>query len=362
MTFWIAFKTNDAAIVVADSAVTSRGTVLPPVRARSSFGELQISDLKTGVSVAEEAVKIANLNGAVYVYAGDVKLGQSIGKALKTLLHANTPPRRAFDMALLSNAPFPTTKHVVASLTFWDDEGPTILKTNTSAPEVLSRERCTWAGPIPKLLGQQLSPAAQLIANMPVPRAVKIVLSTALFQSLSIHEYLIEKGIGGFYHGVYVDRDGITATPSVLYLMYDGTMNFSPKDTVAVYQYPSMLIVRKGDEGDSRIFVEDLFLEELLETTKQLTIEEYERPGNLDTDFVAFIRVDMRKIVVIPNKGQTSASEPTFSFPGTIRLDSSLKSVLFGPTHQEQKMELIYCQKVGSQFQLKLLNIPLASR
>jgi hypothetical protein len=212
------------------------------------------------------------------------------------------------------------------------------------------------------LLGQQLSPAAQLIANMPVPRAVKIVLSTALFQSLSIHEYLIEKGIGGFYHGVYVDRDGITATPSVLYLMYDGTMNFSPKDTVAVYQYPSMLIVRKGDEGDSRIFVEDLFLEELLETTKQLTIEEYERPGNLDTDFVAFIRVDMRKIVVIPNKGQTSASEPTFSFPGTIRLDSSLKSVLFGPTHQEQKMELIYCQKVGSQFQLKLLNIPLASR
>jgi hypothetical protein len=75
MTYWIAWARDDAAFVVADSAVGRFGRVSPPERERSLFGELHVYDAEQNVRICEEGLKIAELGKTLFVFAGDVEVG-----------------------------------------------------------------------------------------------------------------------------------------------------------------------------------------------------------------------------------------------------------------------------------------------
>ena len=228
MTYVVAWKNETTAFVVADAAMTSPYS---PKRAFSTFGEKHKAfpfPFRASPDeerfVEESALKIFAFDHCIFSFSGNVDVGVEAANVFRASLADGRDPFTCLTLA--GNGRTSVSIIVV----YCDDTGPHLIhyagkhycENNSpcqigSAPQhvqdatrefITGRLRHTVKGLSKVLIHPDALPMVELVSVM------------GRLQSFGIHEDLIHYGIGGTFTGAFVNQDGVSWQPDILYLRH----------------------------------------------------------------------------------------------------------------------------------------------
>lgn len=227
MTYCFAWKYQDAVFLIADTLVT-QGVPAPADRPATSTGEphRQVGKNKF---VHERQLKFRSLKGGVAVaIAGDVHLALAITDFMED--HIETVDSAA-DLLPLVNAsfgPFENDRVVELLVVQGTADGRTAITKWDTLGVREEAAHCAYIGSMPSEQAERMADLFQrLIADRKPSKRAMLLAGIAFVQSLSKHEDLIEKYVGGVVCGLRVQR-GRTIWPGDLVIVHhrDGMTSF----------------------------------------------------------------------------------------------------------------------------------------
>lgn len=225
MTYLMAWKIGGFIYLLADTAETTPWRD-PIPRSSTSFGEASVS--QPHESVHEGALKLLNFERAVIGMAGDASKARSIAATFKEALRYTDTPRAAFDYAITSNAPFDLDpqRSCTVVIAFPNTPTPTLLSFNLNGDlnTIEHHEDCFLAiGSMPQKYKEIslhiLEEGAHHFHNEPAQFLISVL---AIIQSLVMREYLLEKGIGGVFCGLFIGEHSIQWQGDILFILHNG--------------------------------------------------------------------------------------------------------------------------------------------
>ena len=309
MTYCVGWKTLNAVYLIADTAITS----FKPLQCdTTSFGEKQgtESGKDTGPLVEERALKITQLGkSAAATFAGDVKRGRALTEILEARLNEGDSPRKALEDAVKQNAPFPVDEAVHFLFAFFDDGKPFLLALDTSQSDIAHEVH----GIIH--LGSLNSGFHDLTEKFIVPLMRKeielqnakhservLAQALAVVQSYGIHDYLIEKGVGGAFFGLRISLEGVRWQPDILYVLHSSNLKSENPDLSAVLIRKGVACLVNSIAGRNKFFAYPRQSETVDECTRRVEKASLDAIGSFDRgkfDFITFLNIGKHIVTVV---------------------------------------------------------------
>jgi hypothetical protein len=241
VTFIIGYKDEQAAYLVADSAVTGNLGVTKPW-SHSSFGEREIKN--NSESVQEAAIKIINLGRAAVAISGDMRSAAGMLAAIRNELRHASKARQAIAKVVTRTGKVDPRHAYVLLCATPDPDGPKLFGM-TSDGEITDVEiGCSvTAGSL------GIEPAAENLCSIVLGAAGDSLLSPsskltamiAAMQNYSMHNYLLPSGVGGAFTGMLIDRKVTRWQDNILSLFHDGASILD--DYVFARIYENVLVI-----------------------------------------------------------------------------------------------------------------------
>ena len=153
------------------------------------------------------------------------------------------------------------------------------------------------------------------------------MFGTAVLQSLGIHYYLMEQGVGGVYQGLGLDASGIIQCPDAWYVPLTDLGTFPLEDSCAVFHRPGMVITRPGrDEGyHKHILVNHHFWNSVNQS--YLDVIGFDKIFAWDVEYFITINADRHSVVVFENNAELTRNSIGMREGGIIRMTIDTKLV-----------------------------------
>jgi hypothetical protein len=249
MTFWLARTDTDAAYVLADSAVTYTNAQQAVGPAYSSFSEIHVWDAPKHTAISEAAAKISELANDAFVYAGGVDVGDRTGFRYGALRQEGVDPAVALQRALKEHARTGRVADCAAACIIGGR--PQIVIGSSRDAAAMYTDRAS-SRTLEDFLVSEFNHAFDQVPGEPMSVEEKLMLMTAVLQSFSAREYLLEKArIGGVFQSLAVSDQGIIRCPDCAYLDFDPIHGFNFNDVVAVYQREGLVAARVARTTES---------------------------------------------------------------------------------------------------------------
>jgi len=216
MTYCLGWKTKKAVFLLADTSVTLHK---PLGKMYSSFGELQGSQGRE--SVVESLLKINAVHKmAAIAFAGDVGVANSIIESLQKILNLGKPYRQAFEAAIASNSPIPSSKPISFIFAYVESDSPKLLYFDSEPHRLVDVEEVVQIGSMgsyyPSFSDQMIR---SFIGGTSKPENILAAI-TGVVQTYGIHAVLSEMYVGGGFFGLYIDQSGLYWQEDTTYVIY----------------------------------------------------------------------------------------------------------------------------------------------
>ena len=241
MTFIIGYRDEQAAYLVADSAVTGNLGFTKPW-CKTSFGEMETSNGPE--SVQEAGIKIINLGRVAIAISGDMRSAAGILKAIRDELRQTNRPRQAIAKVVMRTGKV-DARHAYSLLCAAPDPTGPLLFGVTSEGDITDIDigYAATAGSL------GIEPAAENLSSIVIHAAGDTSLSSisrltammASMQNYTIHNSLIPSGVGGAFTGMVVNRRFTRWQDNILTLFHDGASMLD--DYVFTRIYENVLII-----------------------------------------------------------------------------------------------------------------------
>jgi hypothetical protein len=213
MTYCVGWKSQSAVFLAADSAETSFDE---PKLKLSTMGEKHstLRGQTDGPFVQESALKLHDFGQCAVTFAGDCGDGYRVIGNMKQALARGATALDAFADSIIDR----TGAQVI--LAFMDDNRPMLAVWNADGDATLRVDvNRIQLGTINDDYRALTSKMLDTILGFPDHSNRILALTLSLLQSYGIHDYLIERGIGGAFCGLYVDSEGVKWQPDMLCLI-----------------------------------------------------------------------------------------------------------------------------------------------
>lgn len=228
MTYCVVWKTNDAAFIAADSAITSyNGNVTGNPKGASSLGQNQGYTDNTK-HVCEGAFKIFSSSNAALCLSGDVDFGHKIVDLTLAHLKNENTIFTALNLALSNYPDFRNRPAIkIAAISF--DEEPTItVLSNTHDDFISTHENFVEFGSAPRDLSQYTTSFHKAFHDSWINESqlydeaneIMLIRMLSLLQIYGMHNRILPNhGIGGSFTGLYISKHGIHRQPDICYAL-----------------------------------------------------------------------------------------------------------------------------------------------
>jgi hypothetical protein len=193
--------------------------------------------------------------------AGNSSVAESIADTFKEALRQTDDPRAAFDHAVNSNAPFDAQRSCSLVVAFPNSPTPTLLSFNLHNDQRIIEEcqDCFLAiGSIPQkykdLSFHIIEAMAQHFRNEPARFLISIF---AIVQSFGIREYLLEKGVGGAFCGLFIGQHSIEWQKDILFILHNEARDPDMKVVTSIVR-DHVLVVRSMFDNTTLYLVSSL--------------------------------------------------------------------------------------------------------
>ncbi|WP_025565116.1 hypothetical protein [Psychromonas sp. SP041] len=226
MTYSVAWKTDTAAFIVTDTAVTTAyDHNIRETNETTSFCEQQ-GKLGRDNYVYENAYKIFSKSNMAYSLAGDVRFGSEFINDVAFRIEVGFDVETAIKGAIDNYLDFQSEPAIEITLAFYCEQPKLITIKNKRATFVKIEGGLVLIGSPTKELLEYTNTFHGVFMDdylkMPlgsVSDEELLIKMIALLQSYGIHNYTIENGIGGAYTGLSVTSFGIEYQPDICYLI-----------------------------------------------------------------------------------------------------------------------------------------------
>ncbi|MGZ8191776.1 MAG: hypothetical protein ACXWTS_11200 [Methylococcaceae bacterium] len=244
MTYCLGWKSKTAAFLIADSAVTSITDDKENIGLleTTTFNELQgsIEDKKY---VYEKAFKLYSIDNVAITFAGDTDIGNEIIDLIKEHLNFGRSIQQAINSSIENYPDFLSYPVIQILVACYEDEPKIYSIDNKKLPfiTVVNEPIISFGSPPEHLReytysfyeafkkSREEENYSELADEMMLLRMI------ALLQSYGIHNYTIEKGIGGAYSGLYITKEKIHWQPDVYYLKHGDDPAFERNGFTSVH-------------------------------------------------------------------------------------------------------------------------------
>lgn len=274
MTYSVAWKTDTAAFIVTDSAVTtsidqrngeSNGT--------TSFGERQ-GRLDNGNYVYERAYKIFSKSNIAYSLAGDAKFGTEFINDVIFRIEIGLNVESSIKGAIDNYPDFKFKPSIEVTIAFYDEHPQIVTVKNKRLTCVEFEEGLVLTGsPTKELINYTNTFYTVFMKDyLKIPLGSVsdeelLVKMIALLQSYGIHNYTIENGIGGAYTGLSVTDSGVKYQPDICYLISGENPAFDSQKIAAVNANEHSVCIINTDISDIVISNENSDITELCQNS-----------------------------------------------------------------------------------------------
>lgn len=257
MTYSVAWKTDTAAFIVTDSAVT---TSIDHHNGESnettSFCERQ-GRLDSGNYVYERAYKIFSKSNIAYSLAGDANFGSEFINDVASRVEIGLDIESSIRGAIDNYQDFKFKPSIEVTIAFYDELPQLITVKNKRSTYVEFQDGLVLTGsPTEKLIGYTNTFHTVFMDDyLKIPLGSVsdeelLVKMIALLQSYGIHNYTIENGIGGAYTGVSVTGSGVEYQPDIFYLISGENTAFDSQKVAAVNANEHSVCIINTDISD----------------------------------------------------------------------------------------------------------------
>lgn len=251
MTFCMAWKSLRSVFLVADSAITG---ALPLRESTSSFGELHV---KADFNVAQGALKIIPMGRAAFTFAGTVPVGYAVADAIMGRAAVDGNAGRAFQQAINSVYPLKSGEGIQAIFAISDTAGrPHILTCDSNdGPGIRIVDRAVRYGSLEGELQKQAEDVAmELARESGVGDGAVLASVIAFLQSMTVHNPLMEQGVGGHFTGAVLAPEGSAWNPDMIYGLYDSSRMNEPIRSIGNLVRGHVACIPSSVTHDTRCF------------------------------------------------------------------------------------------------------------
>ena len=254
MTYIIGWKHKQSVYISADSAVTfyAGNSAFKPKE--TSFGEAPHIDEEK--IVAESALKIFTIkNKYILGHAGEINVAHDFARNLKYRLEGLKPTKSediifAFKKSLLEchgNSQLRENQYIFG---FQHNEVPYLYSYNLGNNEKIKEEMdLAQIGDISQFEFQDnaIKNCVKLGKKNDLLEDHFLVTVNAFMQSFGVHDYILEKGIGGAFYGVQLNPNGIKCQEPTTYLLYDNSLKHNDIINMCIVNNVKYVQSRTGD-------------------------------------------------------------------------------------------------------------------
>lgn len=215
MTYCLGWRTPNEAYLVADAAITSGDPVQSP---QSSFGERHIEEKSQ--SVEERALKIVKMGDAAITFAGDTVAAREFCHIVQKWLDTGLDPSEAFRNAANSIIGPPKTPPFRAIMAAKMGDDPLLMSFNADGTGTVKEvETVVHIGSLDPAYFSQVGHILENVERDVDNPDARLACVLGLCQSFTVHNYILEQGVGGTFCGLYVDQRGAHWMSDICYLM-----------------------------------------------------------------------------------------------------------------------------------------------
>jgi len=245
MTYCLGWKSKTAAFLIADSAVTSIAENKESIKLleKTTFNELQGSVDQGKKYVYEKAFKLYSIDNVAITFAGDTDIGIEIIDLIKEHLSVGRSTQQAIKYSI-ENYPDLSSYPIIQILVACYEDEPKIYSIDNKKSPFISvvNDSIISFGSPPENLREHTYSFYEAFKKTreeenynELADEMMLLRMIALVQSYGIHNYTIEKGIGGAYSGLYVTKGGIHWQPDIYYLKHGNNAAFESNGIASVY-------------------------------------------------------------------------------------------------------------------------------
>ena len=248
MTYSLAWKSDKSIFMAADTAITSSEELNIQ---KSSFGQKHYQDKNTARSVQESVVKFFLEYNIGLTFAGSYDLAISVAKSFYTEIIKNKSPLEALKWSLFLNPPT-EDKNIQLAIGYFDGE-PKLITYNSEHNSKIEVDKYIVQLGNPLEVHKRLSRAwiEDLINNKSYKDDLKLSAALGIFQSYNLFSPQMERGIGGAFCGLYIDKLGGHWQPDILFIEHGGN---NSKLVSTCFRH-DCLVINSPTIGQSRCFL-----------------------------------------------------------------------------------------------------------
>lgn len=246
MTYCVAWKSETAAFLMADSAVTycteHKDSIDFPKE--TTFGEIQGSIDEGKRYVYEKTFKLYSIDKVAITFAGDVEFGNDLIKCISDNLSYSVSVYQAIQYSVNNYQDFSSRPHVKI-LIACHEEKPEIYFVDNRNKEfkyIEIIEDFISFGTLPEklknyshLFYDSFKESREKEKYNELADEIMLLRMLGLIQSYGVHYNTTEKGAGGAYHGLYITKNKLHWQPDICYLLLGESIAFEESSIVAVY-------------------------------------------------------------------------------------------------------------------------------
>ena len=249
MTYCCGWRSDSAAFVLADAAVTSPGITKP--EDRTSFCELDVQGADR--CVEEAALKVNPIGCTAVTFAGSSRAGRLIEEYFALELNAGVSPSAALETAVRSSDLRSLRSSAELIAAYHDKGHPRVISWNAGGNGVvLGHFDDVQVGSVKEVYRNITKNLLGGVGRLNIDPTRELVNALALCQSYGSFFYLMDQGVGGVFSGAYVDASGFHWQPDILSVLLDGSLNCA--GGVSVIMRGNVLIANSAVLGGVRVF------------------------------------------------------------------------------------------------------------
>lgn len=244
MTYALAWRTEAAVFLAADSALTTFGSSGAPDRPRSSFGESHYQD--SSRKVEERMPKLLLRKDIGATFAGNVQLAVQIIQTFHAEIDKGSLPKNALEWAIGMHHPRPTDRTVTIIIGYYSNHRPRLLTFNSKGDHTIREDEIlVQAGSLPQEYKDftEFSLAHILPGTVFEPER-HLASMLGIFQTYSVFDELMDYGVGGAFSGLFIGESGGKWQPDILFIL--------PKKLISTCYREECLLVGSPTIGESR--------------------------------------------------------------------------------------------------------------